>query len=643
MNRSLIAAFTLLLSGICLAETPEFYMGTTTHFGQNKGVPGQNLDMARQAGIISIRDEVSWRSVEQRKGELKIPDSFGKYLDEAVKRGIQPLIILDYGNRFYDEGSYPASDEAIEGYARYCEAIVRYAGDRAKLFQVWNEWDGGCGMNRERFGRGTAEGYMKVLKTVYPRLKKIAPEATIISNSVCTGEKFLEDTFKLGVLDSCDAIGFHTYNYSRGYSDPVENWLERMKNLRVLIHKYNNGKDKPVCITEMGWPNHLSASGSTEAESAIKLAKLYLYARTLPFVKGVWWYDLQDDGWDARYIQHNFGLLRADLTPKSPYYAMKSLSKRVSQGKFLGSETRDGILLLRFRDADGEFLAAVNQLPNVDLQLIFDTDQPNPSPVVIEQVGSAPVKREWGFRDWPAKKSDVIANRFSVTVTEMPVMLSGGLEKAKIAEVIAHPFARNTMPGKGILRLPSLCAEVLKTGESSNPMSFRNYQKLAAPEYGGDGDLSADFRCNYDRDTLYLTITVKDNVFHQAEKTIADAWRGDGLQLAFQTADADGVASRTELDAALVDGKPEVMIREAQGNRDKKPECTVERKGAVTVYRLEIPAQLLGTKAFEPGAMLACAFLVNDDDGSGRKGFLTWGKGIGLGKDPSLYNLLIFK
>lgn len=643
MNRSLIVAFAVLLSGICLAETPEFYAGATTHFAQNKGVPEQNLDLAAQAGMSSIRDEVAWSGVEQRKGELKIPDSFGKYLDESVKRGIHPLVILDYGNRFYDGGNYPASAEAIEGYTRYCEAIVRYAGDRVKLFQIWNEWDGGCGMDRARFGRGTPEGYVKLLKTVYPRLKKIAPDATIISNSVCTGEKFLEDTFKLGVMDCCDAIGFHTYNYNKGTTDPVESWLERMKNLQALIHKYNNGKDKPVCITEMGWPNHLTAAGSTEEESAIRLAKLYLYARTLPFVKGIWWYDFQDDGWDARYNENNFGLVRADLTPKAPYYAMKSLAGRVSRGKFLGSETRDGLLLLRFRDADGEFLAAVNQTPASDLQLILETEQSNPSPLTVEPVGAAPLKREWGFRDWPGKKGNVVANQFSVTVTEMPVILSGGLEKAKIAAVIPHPFDRNTMPKKGILRLPALSAEVLPIGENGKPTLFRTYQKLATPEYGGAEDLSADFRCSYDRDALFLTITVKDNVFQQKEEEIAEAWRGDGLQLAFQTADADGVASRTELDAALIGGKPVVMIREAQGNRDKKPECTVERKGAVTVYQLKIPAQLLGTKAFEPGAMLGCAFLVNDNDGSGRKGFLTWGKGIGLGKDPSLYHLLIFK
>ena len=640
MKRFSLILGCLLLALTGWAEEPEFYVGACTHFAQNKGVPSQNLDMAAQAGIVSIRDEVSWSGVEREKGKLVIPDSFGKYLDEAVKRGIRPLIILDYGNRFYDGGSYPVSDEAVEGFARYCEAIVRYAGDRVKLFQIWNEWDGGCGMRG--FGRGTPEGYVKLLKAVYPRLKKIAPDAIIISNSVCTGEKFLEETFRLGVLDSCDAVGFHTYNYNANLAAPAEAWLERMWNLRTLIHKYNNGKDKPVFITEMGWPNHLSSSGSTEEESAIKLARLYLYARTLPFLKGIWWYDFQDDGWNSAHNENNFGLVRADLTPKLPYYAMKSLAARLSRAEFLGSEMREGLLLLRFRDGGKPFLAAINQRPGVDLQLILERERKKTGSLTLERIGSVPLARSWGFRDWTARKSQVVPNQVSVTVGEMPLFLSGDVADVRIAEVRLHAFDRAELVKSAGLKLPSVFAEVLPAGQSGKMTAFGVYEKLAEPGYGGLDDLSAGFRANYTRDALLLEIEVSDNVFHQSESAIAEAWRGDGIQLAFQSVGAP-FAVRTEIDAALIDGKPVVMIRAAQGNRSRLPQCRIERKGARTVYHLTIPAPLLGVKAFEPGAMLTGSLLVNDNDGKGRKGFLSWGGGIGINKDPGMYNLFILK
>ena len=88
---------------------------------------------------------------------------------------IRPLVILNYGNRFYDKGNYPVTPESIEGYKRYCGEIVRFSGGRVRLFQLWNEWDGGCGMSSLGFGRGKAAGYVKMLKEVYPQLKKIAP------------------------------------------------------------------------------------------------------------------------------------------------------------------------------------------------------------------------------------------------------------------------------------------------------------------------------------------------------------------------------------------------------------------------------------------------------------------------------------
>lgn len=639
MKRTGIIFCLILLFSLCGAREPEFYVGVCTHFAQNKGTPAQNLDMIAQAEIAAIRDEVAWSGVERVKGKLVIPDSFGRYLDEAAKRGIRPLVILDYGNRFYDGGNYPSSDEAIEGFTRYCEAIVRYAGDRAKLYQVWNEWDGGCGMRK--FGRGTPEKYVKLLKHVYPRLKKIAPDAMIVSNSVCTGEKFLEETFRLGVLDYCDAIGFHTYNFHRNYAKPADAWLERMQNLRKLIHNYNGGRDKPVFITEMGWPNQLSSAGSTEEESAILLARLYLYARTLPFLKGIWWYDFQDDGWNAGNSENNFGLVRADLTAKLPYYAMKTIAGRLSRAEFLESEMRDGVQLLRFRDGDEQFLAAISHRQGVDLQLIFENNGDCSEPLVLERVGSAPVTRPWGFRDWTAGQREAVANRLSVTLGEMPLLISGRVKETRLAEVRPHAFDRSKI-AKGGLRLPASFVEVPAAGQAVQATPFGIYHKLLSPGYGGLSDLTASFNAKYTHDALLLEIEVKDNVFHQKETLIEEAWRGDSIQLAFQSPGAPH-AVRTEIDAALINGAPAVMVRAAQGDSGKLPRCRIRRDGERTVYSLSIPARLLGVKAFDSGAMLTGSLLVNDNDGSGRKGFLTWGRGIGIGNDPAQYHLFIFK
>ena len=40
----------------------------------------------------------------------------------------------------------------------------------------------------------------------------------------------------------------------------------------------------------------------------------------------MWWYDFQDDGSVADYIEDNFGLVHVDLTPKPGFYAISTVT-----------------------------------------------------------------------------------------------------------------------------------------------------------------------------------------------------------------------------------------------------------------------------------------------------------------------------
>ena len=81
----------------------------------------------------------------------------------------------------------------------------------------------------------------------------------------------------------------------------------------------------------------------------------------MPYLKGVWWYDFQDDGWRADDKENNFGLVRPDLTPKPSYDAMASISGLVSQAEFVGRlETASPeIWALKFRTPNGEETIAI--------------------------------------------------------------------------------------------------------------------------------------------------------------------------------------------------------------------------------------------------------------------------------------------
>ncbi|UUZ80239.1 hypothetical protein LJK88_35705 [Paenibacillus sp. P26] len=67
-------------------------------------------------------------------------------------------------------------------------------------------------------------------------------------------------------------------------------------------------------------------------------------------------------------------------------------------------------------------------------------------------------------------------------------------------------------------------------------------------------------------------------------------------------------------------------------------QLTVKRDETVkdTIYELALPWSELKPILPDDG-LLSFSFLVNDNDGQGRKGWIEWGSGIGGSKDSKLF------
>jgi hypothetical protein len=225
-------------------------LGICTHYQQ--GWNTNTLDFAVKGGFGIIRDEMTWASVERQKGVLALPN-FATYIDKAREKNLEPLIILNYSNRFYDDNDFPHSDEAVAAFANYAKFIAEQFKGRVKYFEVWNEWFIACGMDhaKER-GTNTAENYVKLLKATYEAVKSVNPDAVIIGGGgdhPAHHRKQMEELFKLGVRNYCDAFSIHPYRQPRtpeasGLVDEVLGFADMMK-------KY--GVEKPkLWITEIG-------------------------------------------------------------------------------------------------------------------------------------------------------------------------------------------------------------------------------------------------------------------------------------------------------------------------------------------------------------------------------------------------------
>lgn len=311
------------------AVASEFTIGVGTHLSGGKRPIEKTLNMLSAAGVASLRDDAPWALVEQKKRELHIPAHWDLLVNEARKRNLELLLILDYGNKFYDDGGKPHSPEGIAAFTRYAEFVVRHFKGRVFRYEIWNEWEHRTGNTTP----GSAEDYIRLVRSVYPAIKKIDPQAEVLvgaSGNESIRGKYLRRILELGILYYADALSLHTYLHCERSGSGPDEWASWM---RIIERELAVQTDKrpSFYITEMGWPSHTGKCGISEEKQAEYLYRMFEVACELSFIKGIWWYDVQDDGPDSTNQEHNFGLVRTDFTEKPAFGAFRRASSVCKQ------------------------------------------------------------------------------------------------------------------------------------------------------------------------------------------------------------------------------------------------------------------------------------------------------------------------
>ncbi|MGO8918830.1 MAG: hypothetical protein ACLQJR_23255 [Stellaceae bacterium] len=418
---------------IAAQQPPErFITGVATHFAQGAPDPEGSFLLAAQAGILSIRDDMGWQAIEPKRGQFAMPAGWDHYVDAAAGAGIDPLLIFDYGNNAYDGANKPRSNEAIAAFTRFAEFVVKHFQGKVHRYEVWNEWSNSGGGTTP----GSVEDYARLLKSVYPALKSIDPGITVLADSIVLGGGSDSDVHKLdelGLLRFADGVSIHPY------AAGPEAVVARLQAAEAALRRANNGAAVPLYATEIGWSSNIGDISLTGV--AAYSARLLLLARTMPFVKGMWWYDFRNDGSDPKQYEHNFGLVWPDLTPKPDYYAVADVTAALADATLIERRaTTDGDdYLLRFRNAAGEEFWAVwttkdNTLARFNLatQSLFFNGKPS-KPLVMHEVGRPSVNRSW-------VEGDHGTWRLAVTAGAMPVLLQGDLGDISVAGVEHQEF-----------------------------------------------------------------------------------------------------------------------------------------------------------------------------------------------------------
>lgn len=276
-------------------------LGVGVHFG---GETDQQLTRKVQdlaaLGITAARTDADWASIEREQGRF---DFTG--LDRVVlaleRGGLRPLLILDYRNRYYDQGRTPSTAAGIAAYARFAGAVAqRYPGAD---FEVYNEFDfrfnnGACGK--------TPQCYQQLLHPTTAALRSTGNTGTIAGPAIAgigVQLNWLSGFIGGGGLMDVDALSLHPY-VQPARPEVLDADLTTLRDRMAAA----GGGTRPIWFTEFGDATVPGLVG--ERQQAEDVARVFGVA-AVHDVTRIYWYDAIDDGTDRSDPEDNFGLFRS--------------------------------------------------------------------------------------------------------------------------------------------------------------------------------------------------------------------------------------------------------------------------------------------------------------------------------------------
>lgn len=405
------AARTTRVTGLAvLGPLPPRASGVDSPFGIGMHIssPGYQgmIPTVAQIGFGHARFDMKWDAVEKSKGSYEFPAGYDDTVATFVRNGITPLPIVDYHNPFYDDGKTPSTPAGLAAFAAYASAVLHHYAGSISNIEVYNEPnlpihnDSACGVR--------AECYLPMLQAVYPRVKAEHPDSTIVGVSVPgLPMDWINRLFDLGGLGYLDVVSLHPYFYPA----VPEGLVQKLAELRQSIRDHNGGQDKPIWLTELGWPTH-EGGGTTESQQADYVVRSEVTA----FANGVtqfYWYDLIDDGTNPADKEHHFGLMR----PPSP--GVRAASPKPS----LVTQA------VTIRQLTGRAFAGADQLPEPMYSVRFCTGREatrvlwalEPREVSVSTSGPVTVVDEYGR----SRALDPLNGTVRLNLNEHPVFVSG--------------------------------------------------------------------------------------------------------------------------------------------------------------------------------------------------------------------------
>lgn len=296
-------------------------LGIGTHVG-GRSTEGDfsvalTIRSVNELGITSVRDELAWSSfVSPDPAQDRQHNAPLLALLRAVPG--RPVLTFGLGNVQLNQGRLPRGPNQLAEYQSLVRRAYAIVAPFHPILEVWNEWNLGTGTATR--DKGSAEDYVAAAKAASEAVSNQLNPPTLLVGSAgddAVDWRWTMDIIRLGALRYGNGLSVHIYNQCRPVNErSAENVLLRLQDLHAKMAAAGVPANYPVYITEAGWPTHNGSCGLTQYAAAQNVARLLAELQQVPWVKGVWLYDLRDDGNDAENQEDRFGLFDHAYNPK---------------------------------------------------------------------------------------------------------------------------------------------------------------------------------------------------------------------------------------------------------------------------------------------------------------------------------------
>jgi hypothetical protein len=320
-------------TGVTCAEAREVAgRAPDAGFGEGSTLPSrtdaeleQELAGIAATGARYLRMDFDWSYIGRREGALDWAAT-ERVVRQARACGLDVLGLLTYTPAWaHPPGAsdhHPPTDPG--DFAQFAaEAVRRFRPLGVRTWEIWNE------PNVAFFWEPAPDPaeYADLLVAAYDAIKAADPDAIVLTGGLAPASdepdgsrvapvSFLERVYAAGAGDHFDAVAHHPYSFPALPLDATgDNMFVDVTPRLYEVMRENGDGNKEIWGTEMGAP---TGGGLTTNFVAEYVTEAYEGWRDWSFTGPLLWYSYRDAGSDPDEPEDNFGLVRADYTPKEP-------------------------------------------------------------------------------------------------------------------------------------------------------------------------------------------------------------------------------------------------------------------------------------------------------------------------------------